>query len=74
MTKFLVKAFAVESYEEEIEAETQEQAEEIFEKYYEECEIDSKDNYLLYPDTEEFEIIQTTVFETNNFEEDNDSE
>ena len=70
MAKFLVKAFAVESYKEEIEAETQEQAEEIFEKQYEEGDIEPTDNYLLYSDTEEFELIKTTVFEV----EDEDSE
>jgi len=65
MPKFLVKAIGVDLYREEVEADSEEEArEKFFEKYEEgECDIESKESYVVFSDSEEFDLIKKSVFE-----------
>ena len=66
MPKIKIKAITVESFEEEIEAENEDQAEEIFTRRFEEGELESHDNYILFEGTEEYNLIKDSVFNEND--------
>lgn len=61
MSKFKIKAFVVEEYNEEIEAENEEKAKEFFEKRWSQREIESEEAILFFEGDEGFEIIKDFV-------------
>ncbi|MFA6022798.1 MAG: hypothetical protein WC781_01800 [Candidatus Pacearchaeota archaeon] len=70
MTKFRVKVYAIESYEEEIEAESEHQAQEIFIDKYDNDDVESAESNLLFETDEGFEMIREIVENSGEIEED----
>ena len=57
MPKFKIKAYSIDFFEKEIEAENQEKAEEKFQAEWENSDIESQESQLFLQQDEGFEVI-----------------
>jgi hypothetical protein len=69
MEKFVIKAFDIRSFEEEIEAETESEAREIFLEKYDAEDIESCENNLFFEIDEGFEVIREMIENTGESED-----
>lgn len=61
MTKFKIKAYVIDSYEEEIEAEDEESAQEIFYNKVAEGEFEPQEWITFFEGTDEFDALDSLV-------------
>jgi hypothetical protein len=64
MDKFKVRAYTIELYEDEVEAENEEDAKEKFMEKWENAEIVNEDTHFFFDDEEGFEVIDGIVAES----------
>lgn len=58
MEKFKIKAYSISTYEDEIEAETKEEAEDIFTEKWENVELEAEEEQIFLETDEGFETLK----------------
>lgn len=73
MAKFVIKAFDIRSFEEEIEADSEDDAKDIFLDKYDVEDLESAESNLFFENDEGFEAVRDLVEnsgeDTENFED-----
>ena len=66
MNKFKVKAYTVEFYEDEVEAENEEEAKEKFMEKWENAEISNDETQFFFDDEDGFDILNNIFLDENS--------
>jgi hypothetical protein len=63
MTTYKINSWVLEHFEEEIEANSEDEAKDKFEESYENGELESDEGYVFFEDEGEYDMVETIISE-----------